>query len=860
MKKISSRDKKILFVLLLIIMCVVYYMFFYTKHQTSIQDLKSQKQTVDQEYEIIQAKLMSANDLDKKIEEKYARIIEIAEKNYGLIKQENHVLLIQNLARDTGIKINSINFVNELLTLSDTKRDVDDSVQKQQEIDEKAKIPKIDGLDLSDEYDYEDDEDDGDSGDDEDFGEDDFDDELDNDDGGDDTASASQISLIQQTPFRFSNLVATDDTDESADELEEETDADAEEPLAEGEEGELSEEDDVSPEPNEEGTDEETDGTEEGAESETDGSEDGTDGSEDGTDGSEDGTDGSEDGTDGTEDGTDASVDGADGSEDGTDGSEDGTDGSEDGTDGSEDGNDDQSGDGENVDDSAKQEGTQPDESELEKSYIDMLEAEIHFVGDYSVLDNFLDNVYNHPKNIIVRSVKFNSGIGDKDKSGTIKLAFYGVRDLVSFMQADEDLFPMRTSRGDLAYVPYDSFVIEGGGASDLDNNDDKYDPNDGNGGGGGGSKPDPNKPYDPNNPDNTVIYKKLLGFEKLDAFFVPEDNNSLGTLSLTSKARHGRRALKFTYNFSDPAAQNRGNVVFDKHKVMLYNRASTIVLSVAGAEKLGENKLGAYIVNSDGSKSVIYFTIVPDKYGWTTASSNMPEGVKYPCMIQRLFVEGNGTGQTTSGTLIFDDLRYVANLGAIEPSGGGSGDSSDKATDLDKITGKANPEASYMPKKITAARKPVDRTPRSFVKIKPRKVIITPEEQLQKSLGIKLDKSVKEQVKKNAVEKLKKSKSEKGKKRKVKKVKKKKGTKKGTKKGLLKDSNKKKSKSKSRVKNKKKDKKTKKSLKPRTIKDKKKKSKKPRKTHKKFKLKDNSKDKKNNKNKKKKRLINNEV
>ncbi len=298
------------------------------------------------------------------------------------------------------------------------------------------------------------------------------------------------------------------------------------------------------------------------------------------------------------------------------------------------------------------------------ESYIDVLEADITFKGTYKSLDMFLNNIYNHNKQIVVSSVSFNSNVDDEVKTGNIILQFYGIRDLSTVIEADEQLFTNVSSRGESeAYQPYPDFVVQ----STTQNT----------------SAPSVSAPVvsapsvtntEPNTNTNTntnintepstppaVVKKALYGFESGDVFFVANDDKSSGSVALTNTSSSGKYGIELKYDFASREKVNRANIVFDKKKVMVYSEASALGLSVHTNGAFGDNKLGAVIVDATGNSSMIYFDIIPEDEGWTKTKAELPEGLNYPFMVQRIFVEGEGTNQILTSSIVVDELSYTA-------------------------------------------------------------------------------------------------------------------------------------------------------------------------------------------------------
>lgn len=119
--RISKKEKILLLILFIILVGAAYYLFFFQKHNEELALLNEDLESRQLEYDLLNSRLIAANGIEEKILENTNKIVEISEKNYGDLKQENQTVLIKRLARDTGLVINSITYTNEVTNLADLK-------------------------------------------------------------------------------------------------------------------------------------------------------------------------------------------------------------------------------------------------------------------------------------------------------------------------------------------------------------------------------------------------------------------------------------------------------------------------------------------------------------------------------------------------------------------------------------------------------------------------------------------------------------------------------------------------------------------------------------------------------------------
>lgn len=477
---ISKKEKILLLVLLVLLISAGYYFFFYRSHSTELANLKEEKKNLLMEYDLLQSKLIAADGLQDKIAEKAKRIKTIADKNYGKLKQENQTVLIKKLARDTGLKIESITYESAVVSLADLDAQLQSKLSEQRALEIRS----------------------------------------------------GQVSELENDKAKSDETPADGDSSETKS---------SEDSKGSENSGERSEE----------------------------------------------------------------------------------------------------------------------DTKLLESSFVDILTATINFKGDYKDMDEYLKNVYKNKKSVIVQELSFDSG-KPENKSGVLKLSFYGIRELEHFVD-NEVVFKTTSSRGgkDKAFSPYDTFVdlkaladtitdasskvvvadeqdnvgLDKLGSTNTDSNDGKN-----------GRK----------DPDS----KTLESFETFDVFFVGEKYCS-GEVAPSTLASVGNKSVRLYYEFENPELVNRANVVFDKNKKMIYSKASSIGISVYTYQPLGENTMGAVLVDSRGEEYEVFFDISPKAKNWIYADAAMSDGIEYPCMVQRIFLQGEGIHQTLKGTVYIDDLRY---------------------------------------------------------------------------------------------------------------------------------------------------------------------------------------------------------
>ncbi len=303
----------------------------------------------------------------------------------------------------------------------------------------------------------------------------------------------------------------------------------------------------------------------------------------------------------------------------------------------------------------------------LQTSLVDVLTASISFEGGFLDINEYLKNIYEYNKNIIINQLAFNSD-NPESQSGTLTISFYGVRELKHFVDLDK-VFKSTSNRGkdENAFIPYKTYVDVAAKikeedetnkikdqVKDVDKDDYKYVPIPSDDDKKDDKKDDTEEKDNPIDPNA----KTLESFETFDVFFVG-DNEVEGDVTPSTLASKGKKSIKLSFNFKNPELKNRANIVFDKQKKIIYSKAANVGISLYTNKPLGENRLGFVIVDSTGKEYEMYFDIDKAAKDWIYANSSLNDALVYPCMIQRIFVEGEGMNQTLKGNVFIDDLRY---------------------------------------------------------------------------------------------------------------------------------------------------------------------------------------------------------
>lgn len=507
----SSRKELNLFLLMVIILvAAAYYFLFYSKHSKDIEELERKHDSVKEQYDINQIKIETGAALQKQIEEKTKRVEKIAKRNFGILKQEEQIVLLNKLKQDINLEFKNMQFSEQEMTLSALKSTIQAKASEQLGYLKRTISPE----------------------------------ELE---------KIKEKNNLQGLDSDETNTNTQDDKDNKSDYK--------------------SKKDEKSTEKTGTGIDSNK---------------------------------------------TDELI------------------------------------------------SEREENSFLDESIVDVITVTIKFEGEYEELEKYLKKVFSYQKEIIVEKINFSETDKKdeeklKEKQGELVLAFYGYRDLDSHIKnKTKTKWKAKTNRGkdENAYEPYKEYVqilinevstVDAPPVEDIPAEEVKPEIH----------IPTPEELFREGKARNPAA-KSLDSFENFDVFFVGDNRNISGSVKPTNKATHGQRAVRFTYQFHNPEYLNRANLVFDKKKILLYSKAESIGLSIFSQKPLGENRIGVCIGDTIGNESFIYFDAKSTDKGWIYTNATLPNDIVYPCMVKRVFVEGKGLNQATSGTLIFDDLRFT--------------------------------------------------------------------------------------------------------------------------------------------------------------------------------------------------------
>lgn len=295
-------------------------------------------------------------------------------------------------------------------------------------------------------------------------------------------------------------------------------------------------------------------------------------------------------------------------------------------------------------------------ENAVEGSQLNQTTANLSYSGDYDSLMQYLRNTRTFEKKIVVKEVTVQNGL-EQGLTGRLQLEFNGIPAVEEYSVPYKRLVTSQFNPRDLSlgpFAPYDNFVVLQPTEPVIEDTttpipDDFPDGPTGDGTGTGTGVEAPT--YRP----KTQIY----GFEDSASFFVGNNSDITGYVARSTKKTSGGYSTEMAFDFVTGRELSEANLVFDTNPVMINRQAEYIGLWV-NTNEASNHGIGVVIIDSKGKEYRVEMTASVDWTGWKEIEAALPVEITYPCMVQRIYVEGVGYGQKLSGKYLFDQLSVA--------------------------------------------------------------------------------------------------------------------------------------------------------------------------------------------------------
>ncbi len=281
----------------------------------------------------------------------------------------------------------------------------------------------------------------------------------------------------------------------------------------------------------------------------------------------------------------------------------------------------------------------------------------VKFTGYYSSLVKFVENLTGNSNYVVLLSLQIeNVALNDPTVSenlisGEMLIAFptyEGASDDANIYAILDDLYEQSTND---PFGPYDGFVI-------VDESED-YDTETGN-----------NFIIDDNGNiinigedtgviEDEVEFKIIESFNKNKFFYVSNDNRNGGYVSTSQKSTDGNASLKIYYDFYNRNNKNIAYAVSESENMILDSTPQEILIDVFN-DSSNENRFGVVFRDATGNESETIILDNLDFNGWSTCTIPLPDNMVYPVVMQRFYIQSDGSGIKQEGTVLLDNLRII--------------------------------------------------------------------------------------------------------------------------------------------------------------------------------------------------------
>jgi len=271
-------------------------------------------------------------------------------------------------------------------------------------------------------------------------------------------------------------------------------------------------------------------------------------------------------------------------------------------------------------------------------------QATVGFSGDYDTLLAYIRNIRNHEDKILVREIAVNNNFVDGLK-GKLLLEFNAIPSVASYVVASQPLVTAKMNTRDILvspFEPYENFVAVEESTSDM-----------------------PIEEYPEYEMETTeeIDYEdyrpktQIYGFEDGSNFFVGSSTDIVGFLTRSKTSIAGGYSADLSFDFTTGRDFSEASVVFETNPIMINKQAEYIGLWVYAYEA-SNHSIGAVIIDSKGKEFRVELSPAVDWTQWQEVEVLMPVEISYPCMVQRIYVEGVGYDQKLTGRYLFDQLQ----------------------------------------------------------------------------------------------------------------------------------------------------------------------------------------------------------
>ncbi len=279
-------------------------------------------------------------------------------------------------------------------------------------------------------------------------------------------------------------------------------------------------------------------------------------------------------------------------------------------------------------------------------------QSTVGFVGDYDAILAYINKMRNYDKKIVLKELTLSNTFDDGLK-GNMVMEFNALTAIAAFSEPADKLVKSQFNTRDVLLSPFEPYEgFENVEVVSLEEMPveivvSEY--------------PDyPEYPMDTTDPVDYETYRpktQIYGFEDGSNFFVANNADITGLVTRNKTNIAGGYSAELNFDFVTGRDFSEANLVFDLNPIMINKQADYIGLWVYAYEA-SDHAIGAVIIDSKGKEYRIELTPDVNWTQWQEVEVEMPVEITYPCMVQRIYVEGIGYDQKLTGKYLFDQLQ----------------------------------------------------------------------------------------------------------------------------------------------------------------------------------------------------------
>lgn len=271
-----------------------------------------------------------------------------------------------------------------------------------------------------------------------------------------------------------------------------------------------------------------------------------------------------------------------------------------------------------------------------EEALMKIFSIKCNFEGSYEDLIDFLKNINQYEKKIIIKNINIKTKKVDM-LAGNVLLNFYSLPIIAKYYPREiNTLSEVKDLEKDELktlhpFIPYNEllFIKKNVPFSNLNSNNDNKN------------------------------FITLYSFEDANVFFVGNSENVYGEVKKDLNAIEGNYAISIKYDFIRSDNENIACLDLEGNSIIIPRQPEIFSLWTYAFEK-SDHVIGVVLIDARGKEFKFELIDKVDWLGWRPLRSILPVNIVYPAMIQRIYIEGTSYSNKTKGQLLFDKMEVA--------------------------------------------------------------------------------------------------------------------------------------------------------------------------------------------------------